>query len=593
MIEKKKAVGYVRCSTEMQEDSPEQQRKEIEKFAVRSGYTIIEWFEDFGESGTTFQRPEFQRLLRRVESGADFNAVIIYDESRWGRAIDAEENTYWRVHFRRFNIEVVLVKTSIDPNHEFAPMLNAFEGVQASQYSKKLSDLTFRGSSSNGIYSSGGTAPYGFRRVALNLKTGVVRNLEDGARAVRYQEKVTWEVGDPLEVETVKRIFQRRMAGIAYVLIAKELNDEGIACPKRGRWRNKDQRWSSVTIKSILENQAYYGARAYNKNSMSNIRAKLNGRESKRGVRYPHWMNPRSEWIIVENAHPSIVNKETWVMANGSEERMKIKRNNHSLRSNYLLTGLIRCSVCGFPFQGHTQKVKGHIYPTYIDGGWQAKRVCSYTAIPKAQIEAFAFAVVRDTLTNPNIIRRVETLLFKISERGKASGETSMSSFSRELKTIEKKKENLLETLSLADNERMRKTLLEKLSSVDSDHEKVKLKMSAIKTQNRSEQNFAAIAKVVSEFMSNFESIFEKAPIYERKEILRRCISKIIVDRAKNVVRFWVRSLPAVQGIPFELAKNKSALTIELASALSSGDTLQCPPTNFSSPFVVVGRLEI
>jgi hypothetical protein len=73
--------------------------------------------------------------------------------------------------------------------------------------------------------------------------------------------------------------------------------------------------------------------------------------------------------------------------------------------------------------------------------------------------------------------------------------------------------------------------------------------------------------------MSNFESIFEKAPIYERKEILRRCISKIIVDRARNVVRFWVRSLPAVQGMPFELAKNKSALTIELASALSSGDS--------------------
>ena len=47
MIEKKKAVGYVRCSTEMQEDSPEQQKIEIEKFALKSGYEIIEWFEDF------------------------------------------------------------------------------------------------------------------------------------------------------------------------------------------------------------------------------------------------------------------------------------------------------------------------------------------------------------------------------------------------------------------------------------------------------------------------------------------------------------------------------------------------------------------
>jgi hypothetical protein len=193
-------------------------------------------------------------------------------------------------------------------------------------------------------------------------------------------------------------------------------------------------------------------------------------------------MNPRSEWIIVENAHPPIVNKETWIMANGSEERIKIQRNHHALTSNYPLTGLIRCSVCGFPFQGHTQKVKGYIYSTYIDGGWQAKRVCSYAAIPKAQIEAFAFAIVRDTLTNPKMIRRAETLLFKISEQGKACGETSMSSFSKELRTIENKKENILETLSLSDNERLRKTLLEKLSAIDSDREKVKLKMSAIKT---------------------------------------------------------------------------------------------------------------
>jgi len=44
----------------------------------------------------------------------------------------------------------------VDPKNEFAPMLKAFEGVQASQYSKKLSELTLRGAKNNGIYSNGG-----------------------------------------------------------------------------------------------------------------------------------------------------------------------------------------------------------------------------------------------------------------------------------------------------------------------------------------------------------------------------------------------------------------------------------------------------
>jgi DNA invertase Pin-like site-specific DNA recombinase len=169
----KNAVGYVRCSTEMQEDSPAQQKKEIITFAESKSINIIEWFVDFGESGTTFQqRAEFMGLKRDVENNPNFAAVICYDESRWGRAIDAEENTFWRAYFRKYGVEVLLVKTPIDPRHEFAPMMKAFEGVQASSYSKKLSELTKRRAMSNGPYSNGGTAPYGYRRIAVNPKTG-------------------------------------------------------------------------------------------------------------------------------------------------------------------------------------------------------------------------------------------------------------------------------------------------------------------------------------------------------------------------------------------------------------------------------------
>jgi site-specific DNA recombinase len=568
----KPAVGYVRCSTEMQEDSPEQQRREIEAYADKSGYEINEWFTDFGESGTTFQRPQFQRLLKKVEAGAEFAAVIIYDESRWGRAIDAEENTYWRVHFRRYGVEVVLVKTSIDPNHEFAPMLHAIEGVQASQYSKTLSALTYRGSSQNGIYSSGGTAPYGFMRVAVNLKTGVMRHLDPGARSVRYEEKVKWELGDPNEVEVVRRIFDRRTQGIAYVLIAKELNEAGVPCPKRGRWRNHDQKWNSNTIKSILENEAYCGTRVYNRNSMSKIRAKLKGREKKPAVRYPHWVNPKTEWIRVENAHPAIVSKDVWTSANASDEKPKIFRNTHTLNSPYLLTGMIRCSSCGFAFQGQTQKVKGHVYPKYIDGGYQAKRVCSYVALSKERIEHFVYSSVVSTLADPKMLKRVESLLQQFSEKHHAYDDAAIASLEKEQANLEKKKANLMDTLSLAEGEQMRRMIMEKLSALDVEEGTLAIKHRALSAKNRETRNFRYLVDSAKDFIGTFESSFERAPVYLKKEMLRRCVRNILVDRDRKVVKLSIHAVPALPGMPsMEPFKNKSALTDELVSARSSG----------------------
>ncbi|MEQ1828157.1 MAG: recombinase family protein, partial [Pirellula sp.] len=67
----KPAVGYVRMSTDQQQDSPERQRRDIAAMADRSGYRIIRWYEDHGQTGTeSSKRKEFQKLLVDAKSGA-------------------------------------------------------------------------------------------------------------------------------------------------------------------------------------------------------------------------------------------------------------------------------------------------------------------------------------------------------------------------------------------------------------------------------------------------------------------------------------------------------------------------------------------
>ncbi len=535
------AVGYLRCSTDQQEESPEQQKIEILAYARTAGYDVIRWFEDFGKSGTTFdQRPEFQRLRSAVEYQPEFKAVICYDESRWGRAIDAEENTYWRVHFRRCGVEVVLVKTSVDPKHEFAPMLKALEGVQASQYSKKLSELTLRGATNNGVYSSGGTAPYGYVRVAVSIHTGDRRYLAPGQWCVKKQEKVVWELGKDDEVETVRFIFSERAKGCSYLLIAKMLNDKKVPCARRGKWRNKDQKWSNGTIKSIIENPAYYGARAYNRYSSSKIRAQNEGWERRSTPDHPQWKMDQSQWVVHEGAHPAIVPQELWMKAN-SVRKGKWKGGSPRHFVPYLLSGLIECGKCGFSFEGQSTTLRDRKYYRYVCGGYNRKRVCDYTSVPRDKVESFVVDAVEDVLSDNRILDQVQRNLKDMLERAPDQDRVAMEADTRRIQALDEKIGRVLQAIEEGGPISVLVAKLKKLQDEKSEAE-ASLQQSAPKSGAKLDLD--VIARVIRDFSDNFRHAFEGGSTQEKKEIIRRVVGKVVVDGESRRVRVLVRRFP-------------------------------------------------
>jgi DNA invertase Pin-like site-specific DNA recombinase len=80
-------------STEHQQYSIANQSAAIALHAAAHDIGIIRSFIDEGKSGTTIKgRRGLQELLRVVESGsADFELVLVYDVSRWGRFADVDE----------------------------------------------------------------------------------------------------------------------------------------------------------------------------------------------------------------------------------------------------------------------------------------------------------------------------------------------------------------------------------------------------------------------------------------------------------------------------------------------------------------------
>ena len=94
---RRKAAQYVRMSTEHQRYSTENQSDAILRYADERGYQIIETYSDAGKSGLRIEgRDGLTQLLEDIQAGkTEFNTVLVYDISRWGRFQDADESAYY------------------------------------------------------------------------------------------------------------------------------------------------------------------------------------------------------------------------------------------------------------------------------------------------------------------------------------------------------------------------------------------------------------------------------------------------------------------------------------------------------------------
>src|SRR5437762_1729303 len=84
------AAQYLRTSTDLQQHSMENQKTVIEEYATRNGFTVVRTYADSAKSGVGMKRRSgLRQLLQDVVSGnADYEAILVYDVSRWGRFQD-------------------------------------------------------------------------------------------------------------------------------------------------------------------------------------------------------------------------------------------------------------------------------------------------------------------------------------------------------------------------------------------------------------------------------------------------------------------------------------------------------------------------
>lgn len=303
--------------------SIDNQRAILRKYAEEHGFEIHGEYIDDGVSGTTFDRPEVQRLLDDAKTGV-INTIIVKDLSRFGRSY-IEVGQYVDYVFPAFGIRFIAIQDNIDTEKrdsgamEMMPIMNIFNEWHAANTSKKIRAVK-KAHAKEGIYTA--------KKAAYGYKIGT--------------DKKRTPVIDEETAPIVRRIFEMYASGMSPLKISETLNLEGVMSPAVYAYTNLGQKprpngmglWLASTVREMLNNIIYIG-------HMAQLRwTSLSYKNHKR------FRNDESEWAIVYNTHEPIISQELW---NRCQERKKSVAKGRRTKVGYThpLSGFLFCADCG------------------------------------------------------------------------------------------------------------------------------------------------------------------------------------------------------------------------------------------------------
>ena len=350
--------------------SIENQKRILEDYAQKNGFTNIRHFTDDGVRGTTFKRPGLDAMLEEIRAG-NVATVIIKDQSRIGRDV-VEVGLLKRV-FDEYHVRFIAANDNLDTANGF-DIMSIFRDVINEWYvadtSRKIKTV-FKSRMEKGLRCSGSVC-YGYLASKENKGEWIV---DEEAAAV------------------VRRIFQSVLAGESIADIARALRAEKVPIPSE-HWKRigapvraakyaDPYAWTATTIGYILKRPEYTGRKVLGKTVCENYKTKRNRRTA-----------PEEQYIF-DGEIPAIVDEETWntVQRLRETKRRAPKRQKAPNR----LTGLLYCADCGAKLTHRHNLVQGRwIDDCFVCSHYrQLTSDCTMHYIPTAKMEAAILAAIQ------------------------------------------------------------------------------------------------------------------------------------------------------------------------------------------------------
>ncbi len=365
---------YLRLSKEHDEEnnSIEAQREITTKYAMSKGYKIVKEYADNGYSGILDSRPELNKMIVDISRGF-INMVIVKDVSRLTRDKN-KTGWYTEIFFPDNDVRFISVTEFIDSGERYeiddSIMLR---GIANQSY---IADISNKVRANKKAMKEKGQfvehyAPYGYKK-----------DKEDKHKIIVDEEVA----------ENIRKIYDMYINGKTSNYIAEYLNNQKIKNPSRYmKLKNASKKWSGETINNILSNPFYIGNTVMNDYKTNYI--KKTCRKNKN----------RDSWIIKENTHQAIIEREKYEKVQEIKSR---KKGTTRIKYEFLLKDLVCCGECKKRLQYKIYKSTDKQKYLYDKAGF----ICNYFYKKKCKNRTYIREKDLNEIVKNEVIKRLSLI---------------------------------------------------------------------------------------------------------------------------------------------------------------------------------------
>ena len=501
------AALYIRLSKEDESEGPSQsvqnQESLLREFVQQHRLIVYDTYIDDGWSGTSFDRPAFQRMIADIEA-KKVNMVITKDLSRLGRDYILTGH-YMERYFPEHRVRYISLLDGIDTGvdstaNDITPFRAIMNDMYAKDISKKIKSVK-RDKQQKGKF-IGGKPVYGYKMHPTEKNKIVI---------------------DEEVAPIVRRIFALALSGMSCRNIAALLNQEGVPTPATyaglpvARPGPYTGLWSSERISDMLQNETYIG------NMVQGRSVKISYKSKKCLKQDP------ANWVIVEGTHEPLVDAETF-----RKVRMLVNSRRHTRSRTYdfLLKGLIFCHECGYPLAVLNRKnARGEDVLYFVCRTYQRftkAGVCTCHSIKEKTVTDAVIAKVREvcqSYLNPDE-------LFPVA-REAVENARKQSGLEMELQTLQAKIDSLTANLDRMYTDRLSGLLPEadfqrifgriKLEREQLEEKRQALefqKKSPVRSEDRARELVHRFIETAGESRELLVSLIERVELTEDKKVI-------------------------------------------------------------------------
>lgn len=532
---KKKCYIYTRVSTRIQVDgySLDAQYESCKRYADAYDLQIVRHFSDEGKSGkNTAGRPEFTEMLNEITKKTDnVDFVIVFKLSRFARnAADAISSVQL---MQDYGVNLVCTEDGgINTSHDAGKLLLSVLSAVYELERENIKTQTMAGreqKAKEGKW-NGGFAPYGYK-----LENGELFIAEEEAEVVRVifekYAHTTWGANK----------------------IADYLNNN---YKKVMRKNGVLEYFTAPFVVKILDNPIYVGKLAYGRRRTEKVD----------GTRNEFKVRKQDEYPVYEGIHEAIISEEDWeIVRTKRANTATVNIKTHSLEHEHVLSGIVKCPICGKSMYGNVNRKKnkktGEYYKDHFY--YACKHRAHVDGVPctykkqwhQGLVDGAVEEVIKKMITDP---------IFSEALKAKINSKIDTTELLEELAALEKKSRRLtvaknkvgiqIDSLDFEDPqyERRYSDLQDRLDALYGEIDDTEIEIHTLQNRIKNIEESRITTDNIYTFLIHFDKLYGALTDLEKKTFMKVFVEEVQVFPDVQANGKFLRSIKFNFPIPYE-----------------------------------------